>query len=106
MTDTKQLTDEELKQVSGGIKIGGDDHFEEVTQLLKDAGDRAWAKLGGSTDGLWYYINQAEKTTSSVTRKQNIQLALNSLEYSKNSLAAEDYNFIKEKLDESNELTK
>lgn len=80
--------------------------FDEVTQLLKEAGDRAWALLGDATGELWDYINQAEKAPSTDIRKMFIQEALESLEYFKQFLYTKDYDYMKERLDKSEEFTK
>lgn len=102
----KKLIDEQLKEVSAGAKIGIDRDSLIATQLLRDAGDKAWALLGNEVGGLWYYINRAEKATLTIIRKVNIEKALNSLESFKDSLSENDYLYIKMRLTESDKLTK
>ncbi|MBQ0036922.1 MAG: hypothetical protein KBT35_08410 [Firmicutes bacterium] len=99
---TVQLDDEEVKQVSGG----GDYCFDEVTQLLKDAGDRAWAALGYRNE-LWKTINKAQFSSKVLTRMIAIDEAIDELEGSwKDSFSSEDYDYIYQKLIKSQQITK
>ena len=98
-----QLNDKEAKQASGGSR---DFIFDEVTQLLKDAGDRAWAALGYRNQ-LWSVINKAQFKTSALSRMIAIDAAIDELEGSwKNRLSPEDYDFIHQKLIVSLQMTK
>lgn len=107
MADKEQLKDEQTENVTGGGSSFIDDlaNFQKGTELLKEAGDRAWAVLG-DRNKLWKQINFAEKATSYITRKKEIKKALVELLTQKNFMNDEDYFFIKKKLDKSYELTK
>ena len=107
MADKEQLKDEQTENVIGGGSSFIDDlvNFQKGTELLKEAGDRAWAVLG-DRNKLWKQINFAEKATSYITRKKEIKKALVELLTQKNFMNDEDYYFIKKKLDKSYELTK
>ena len=75
MTDTKQLKDEELKQVSGGTGLIMD--AEEIHNILRACGDLAWARNHYST--LWSAINYAQAVGMCQTRLDKINEALNIL---------------------------
>ena len=105
MTDKEQLKEEQSEDASAGFSFG-DDNFEKATQLLKEAADRALSVLGSKPYGLWHYINYALSAATAITRKEDIQRALSELESCKGNMSADDYYFIKDKLDQSNDLIK
>ena len=103
MKDTTTFNDEQLKHISGGEKHN--QYFDEVTELLKQAGDRAWSVLLPENK-LWEKINNAEKADSESTRMVYIEEALFILELGfKRLMDKSDYDFIYEKLTKSAELT-
>lgn len=94
---TVKLNDEEAKQVAGG---GSGAIYDDVTQLLEEAGDKAWAVLGPKNE-LWRLINKAQFARP-VMRIGWINDAIHELENSwKNRLSFEDYDFIHQRLIES-----
>ena len=91
----KKLTDEELKKVSGGIRIDGDDNFGEITNVLTECGNIAWSIE--PWNGLWRAINEAEKTDSKSTRSVKINDALKIIGSYEAQLGIQ-YNYLLEKL--------
>ena len=65
MADKEQLKDEQTENVTGGLSFGEDPNFERVTELLKEAGDRAWAALGYKNI-LWKHIFNIFKITINI----------------------------------------
>lgn len=103
MKDTTTFNDEQLKHISGGEKHN--QYFNDATELLKQAGDRAWSVLLPENK-LWDKINNAEKADSESTRMVYIEDALFHLEFAfKRLMDKSDYDFIYEKLTKSAELT-
>ena len=79
--------------------------FTEVTILLKEAGDRAWAVLGRE-NALWASINEAEKSVFAFERLDYIETSLENLaNYWKDKLNKDDYDFIYQTLIKSKEMT-
>lgn len=60
-TKLKELTENELKQVTGGKMTSDDDDFTKITKALTELGNIAWA-IPIEWNGLWSDINQAENT--------------------------------------------
>lgn len=101
----KELSSEELRQVTGGAGIGGDDYFKEVTGLLEQCGDKAYALFGAGD--FWRKINEAQTTTSVIIRKTKITEAIRDLSGLKNIIKNEDdYIFLSTTLEECLSKTK
>ena len=107
--EKNMINDEELEKVNGGIGVVGRPTFEQCTQLLKEAGDIAFACSqsywgGGRRSDLHDHINWAEKASDNTTRftnvckaKEDMGTCPDDVKYCK--LSPENYNFIKSNLD-------
>lgn len=114
--EKNMINDEELEKVNGGFTIPGKYSFEQVTAILKEAGDRAWACSdfyfgGGRQSDLHDHINWAEKASDKTTRFDNICKAIADMgtcpadvRYCK--LSQDDYKYIKDRLDLAYNSTK
>lgn len=102
------LNESELEQVAGGVGLPGLMSFEDVTAVLKKAGDRAWACSefvfgGGRQSNLHDHINWAEKATDNESRLNNINAAFNDMgscpgDVKYCNLSQEDYSYIHDRL--------
>ena len=104
-----KIGDAELKGVSGGLQFMVYSSFEKCTQLLKEAGDRAWAcssPVGlGHYSQLHFYINRAEHTGDEGSRLADVNSALAEMAggcqaISNVTFSEADYKYVKERLEQ------